>query len=88
MLRDVFSAAFAAHVISAVFVALIIPRACSSAAFAAFPAFENKGLRLRGFLERRSFVACLFTIGLDRSRDHFLSVDWRKVRSSGLLIES
>ena len=63
MFKSAVSAAFAAHIISAVFVALVIPRAHISAAFVAFAAVANKGQRLRALLERRSLVTFLFTIG-------------------------
>ena len=63
MFKSAVSAAFAAHSISAVFVALVIPRVRISAAFTAFAANANKGLRLRARLERRSLVTLLVTIG-------------------------
>ena len=47
MFKPAVSAAFAAHSISAIFVALVIPRVRILAAFAAFAAVANKGLRLR-----------------------------------------
>ena len=87
MFKSAVSAAFAAHSISAVFVALVIPRVRISAAFTAFAANANKGLRLRARLERRSLVTLLFTIGRDWSRVFNLSFDWQKVRSSGLISE-
>ena len=91
MPKTVVSAAFAAHATSAAFAALVRPRVPQFSSFCCVcRACEQRTAfsRLLGTTQFRvPFICYWFRQSCDMSRDYVLFVDWRKVSSSGLIVE-